>query len=294
MQRTASCPVTNRKSILKSATSYTLIIELGFLLCLFAVFLSSSISSLRAENAKSEFDIYLSAIPPLVFPIEGTLSNRSAAAPSTSEASRGMLVDLAHLIFDEMEAAGFSTISQGPKILPWQRATRDLEQRPNTAMLQMARSPAREDKYIWIQPTDSLSFAFISVSQPQVNSLAEALKYNRVAVYKGSRLEDFLRSKNFSDNLVLANDSDTSARMLDRGRVDIWYASVKEALWLHKAGKIKRELVVGNAISEVPVWAVMSKNSSPQAVEAFSSALKQIFADNRYMEIHQNYGVMSH
>ncbi len=180
------------------------------------------------------------------------------------------------------------------QILPWNRAYGKLQKSPNVVMLQMARTKAREKQFHWIAETGNLSFAFISRTKPAVNSLSEALNKKSIAVYRGSRLEQFLRQMNFDANLRPTNNSQMSARLLEAGRVEAWYASVQEALWLHKLGTLKSKPVIGTAIFNTPIWAVTSLRTEPKAVERIKATLKNIESDGRLQEIYTQYGLTLH
>ena len=205
----------------------------------------------------------------------------------------GALWDLAQELQVRLNRTNTKTISLrvDTQILPWKRAHNTLLKSSNVVMLQMARTNAREHQFHWISETGKLSFAFISITEPATNSLSEALAKKSIAVYRGSRLEQFLKQKNFSVNLRPTNNSLMSARLLQAGRVETWYASVQEALWLHKLGILKSTPVIGTPIFNTPIWAVTSLTTDPNVIERIKATLKNIENDGRLREIFARYGL---
>lgn len=223
----------------------------------------------------------LSTIPPLVMQSEAGKS--------------GALWDLARELKVRLERTNTKTISLrvNTQILPWNRAYDRLQKSSDVVMLQMARTNTREQQFRWISETGNLSFAFISTKEPAINSLSEALAKKSVAVYRGSRLEQFLKQKNFSTTLRPTNNSQMSARLLEAGRVETWYASVQEALWLRKLGVLKSTPVIGKPIFNTPIWAVTSLTTEPKAIERIKATLKNIESDGRIREIYARYSLDS-
>ncbi len=251
---------------------------LGVVLCLLNFLISN-----REAQAGTTIDLHimLSTIPPLVMQNDAGKS--------------GALWDLAQELEVRLNRTNTELISLriNTQILPWKRAYDRLQKSTNVIMLQMARTNTREQQFHWIAKTGNLSFAFISVKEPAIDSLSDALLKESIAVYRGSRLELFLKQKNFNSNLRPTNNSQMSARLLEAGRVETWYASVQEALWLHKLGVLKSSPVIGKPIFSTPIWAVTSLTTDPKAIERIKATLKNIESDGRLQEIFSRYGLDS-
>lgn len=218
--------------------------------------------------------ILMSPIPPLVM--------------EKNQNKSGVLWDLAQVIKNLMAE---ENISVSTTILPWSRAYAELQGSENIIMLQMARTTQREALFNWILETGELSFGFVATSTPAINTIEEAQKLRKIAVYRGSRLEQFLKNKGFKKSLVLTDDSATSARLLSAGRVNAWYASIQETLWLRKAGVLKKEPVIGNAILNFPIWAVTSRQTSSEINEKLRDTLLEIIETNQMNNIRSSYGL---
>ena len=219
--------------------------------------------------------ILLSNIPPLVM--------------KEDQENTGMLVDLSYAIIDELSGRHQINIHPSPKIVPWSRAYKLTKEQPNIIILQMGRVASREHSFNWFHPTTELSFAFVSDHEPAINSLEEARLLNSVAVYRASRLENFLREQGFSRNLIPTNNSIVSAKLLDGKRVESWYAATLEAEWSYKNGLLKDKPVVGHPISKIQLWAVSSKSSSQKLNAALTNTMKKLYNSLLIEELHKKY-----
>ena len=128
---------------------------------------------------------------------------------------------------------------------------------------------------------------------PVLNSVEDARKLKTIAVYRKSHLENYLRENGFTTSLVLTNNSDTSAKLLDAGRVDAWYASVHEARWLYKKGVLRHRIYVGQPILEIPIWAVASKGTKKALLDAIGREVELMKEDGSFSSLESKYGLSS-
>ncbi|MEH6476319.1 MAG: transporter substrate-binding domain-containing protein [Sneathiella sp.] len=246
-----------------------------FLFYLLMVFHVTSTQAASSDVAPVE--ILLSPIPPLVM--------------GKDQLQRGFLWDVAGTIVERLSKNSDGDLLAKRTLYPWKRGFSLLSNTPNKIMLQMARTPKRENMFHWISPTTQMSFAFIKLKQPVINTIDEALKSTSVAVYRASHLENFLRQKGFDSNLELTNDSVAGARLLNAGRVQAWYASVQEAKWLLHKGVVKKHVVIGKEILKFDIWAVASKGTSKSALEAIQTIITNMKADGTIDQLKSRYGI---
>jgi len=244
---------------------------------LVTVFFAAPSFQVRADEGL-RYEFLLSPIPPLV------MSDREAV-------QKGLLWDIAQRVLDQLATKGECDCKGLPTLLPWSRAVNVMANEPGKFMLQMARTPEREDLYDWIMPISQITFAFVTQETEAPNTIEEARALKRIAVYRGSRLEKFLRSKGFDRTLILANDSIASARLLNHGRVDAWYASVDEALWLHKRNLLALTPRIGTPIITVPVWLIASKGTPKAKQDAIKSLLQEMMHDGTIDAFQASYGL---
>ncbi|NVK19210.1 MAG: transporter substrate-binding domain-containing protein [Methylocystaceae bacterium] len=237
---------------------------------------SQPIKAVADDDLRYEF--LLSPIPPLVM------------SARTSE-QKGLLWDVAKRLLEQLAATGNCICKDVPTVLPWTRAVNVMTYQPGKFMLQMARTPERENLYDWIMPVSEITFAFVTQKIDPPNTIDEARDLKRIAVYRGSRLEKFLRSKGFDRTLTLTNNSSASARLLNHDRVDAWYASVNEALWLYKNNEWTLPPKVGDPILTFPVWLIASKGTPKDKQDRVKSVLQGMFKDGSIQNFQATYGL---
>ncbi|NVJ93258.1 MAG: transporter substrate-binding domain-containing protein [Methylocystaceae bacterium] len=237
----------------------------------------------RAGDADEDltYEFLLSSIPPLVMD----------KAPGQE---KGLLWDIAQGLLNRLKAGQECKCKAKPTVLPWVRATTVLENEKGKFMLQMTRTDERENKYEWIVPVGHLTFAFVTKINPPPDTIEEAKALKRIAVYRGSHLEKTLRSKGFNTSLMMTNDSNASARLLNYGRVDAWYASVDEALWLYKKKVLLSRPRIGEAILTVPIWAVASKGTPKSMQEKIKRIFQEMEAEGTILTLKEKYGLHDH
>lgn len=242
-----------------------------------------SVNFARANEADEgmTYELLLSTIPPLVM-------------DKAADQEKGLLWDIAQDVLNRLKAGQDCKCKPKPSVLPWVRATTVLENEKGKFMLQMARSDEREDLYEWIVPVGNLTFAFVTKTNPPPDTLEEAKALKRIAVYRGSRLEKYLRSNGFEASLMATNDSNASARLLNYGRVEAWYASVDEALWLYKKKILDSPPRIGDAILSVPIWAIASKGTPKSMQEKIKRIIQEMEVDGTMATLKEKYGLHVH
>ena len=239
------------------------------------VFLAPAANAKNIGNAldpQTPFTIYSTRIVPLIMP---------------DMEKHGFLYDLMCEISERVSRID-SRITTMPKIVlrPWNRSFKIVERSSNKLMLPMTRLLAREDKFTWITKVMDIQYAFFSTTN-RIDSLEAARSLDKVAVYRNTSHEVFLLKHGFSN--LSRSTGELNAAMLERGRVDAWYSSVSEALWLWKTLGLKGTLGVGNIVHSTPLWLVASKDFPFELVPIFQKVLQDIREDGTYLQIYKNY-----
>ncbi|MBT3359007.1 MAG: transporter substrate-binding domain-containing protein [Rhodospirillales bacterium] len=229
-------------------------------------------STVAPAAAQSRFELITAPIPPLAMD--------DASQP-------GFLVDLILDLSEHVHKVRPDfQLDPTVAVLPWKRAIRTAEVRPFKLFAPAARTPEREQKFVWISPLLKIDFAFATIGKP-INSFEEAMALDTVAVYGGSAHEDTLIKKGFS-NLVPASAA-TNARKLAAGRVDAWYSTIPEALWQWKILDLDPTVVTGKPIFSRLPWLVGTKDFPRDLVPVFRQQMKHIVADGTYERLYIAY-----
>lgn len=113
------------------------------------------------------------------------------------------------------------------ELLPWVRAYRVALTTPNTFIYSIARSPIREDKFIWVAKLKQVKYHFYGLKSGTSHStiLNESPFNQTVSVVRGTVEADLLRQIGFREgvNLTITNTYDAAFQMVLKGRVDSIY-----------------------------------------------------------------------
>ena len=125
----------------------------------------------------------------------------------------------------------------------------------------LARTPAREPHYVWIQKLLDMDVLFATAAgRPPVASEAEAKSLARIGVREGSPMVKDLQDRGFA-NLVIVKSPDENARALVAGRIDAWYAPAPEIGFNWTTLKLPGAPVWGVKLDSAPLYVAASKNS---------------------------------
>ena len=140
------------------------------------------------------------------------------------EAENGRLTGgkIGTVMLDALERLDIKTQVQ---VLPWSRAYKMAQSRPNVLIFSLVRTPQREDAFIWIKHLLTLpTFAFAAEQSKlkNINTL-EALKTHVISVKRHDVAHELLLQQGFVEgvNLAVAGTNQAALSMLLQGHVEI-------------------------------------------------------------------------
>lgn len=203
--------------------------------------------------------------------------------PFTMEGSGrpGFAIDMMH------EVARRAGMSLSVNFRPWVRAQADVQNGSGLAIIPLARTPEREGSYTWVGEMFPIEVNFIDVAGKQYD-LATARSLNSIIVQEGTSFASTLRSAGFT-NLITRSDTVTNGRMLAGGRVEAWYVSRLEALWVWKAAGLAGRPTIGPKIEDEKQWLALSPGADPVLAERLRAALAAVIADGTRERIIRSY-----
>lgn len=111
--------------------------------------------------------------------------------------------------------------------MPWARAFSKAKQEPNTVILSMIRTPARESYFHWLIKVSQAARVFISLKHKPQNSVStfQQAKGKLIAVIRNTSAHKELVAQGFSEqkNLYLVSDTMQMINLFVKGRVDLLY-----------------------------------------------------------------------
>lgn len=191
--------------------------------------------------------------------------------------NKGIAIELLELMFKELKEP-YTT--QNIHIIPWPRAVLLTNSTPNSVLFSTFRTPMREKSYKWVGPIASTHNALIghmSVLYPF--SDPKALKGYRIGVIKDDIANLQLQSLNIEDlHLVTIPDPDLAAKMLEKGRIDLW------AYDFNVATAVQKRLGIPTGQYEVAMYLgepghlyyAFNPKTDDKTIEAYQKALDHI------------------
>jgi len=168
------------------------------------------------------------------------------------------------------------------EFLPWKRAMLLAESVPNVMFFSLSRTPDREDKFLWlgeVSPYGQNFYQLASRPKIEVDRIEELRDLDvKIGVQDGSNLLAYLKKLGFEDTgtLVPIPDFHQGIEMLYLGRIDMLpltgFLAEASACKQGYDGSQLRPVIFVEALAK-PLWAVFSKGTDPDLVEAFRTEM---------------------
>lgn len=167
------------------------------------------------------------------------------------------------------------------ELLPWKRAFKIASTEQNRGVFSTARTPNREDGFIWVGPIVSSNGCFYRLKSRKdiVVTNAESLKNYTVGIARGDTYETVLKRMGFQEGenfLTFANKHDDS-KMFRLGRMDLMIgSSLTLASQLHEAGLNIEDVVPVLVIDDASLggnFLALNKESNVAVAESLQRAL---------------------
>lgn len=199
----------------------------------------------------------------------------------------GMATEVVQAVLDEM--GEHSNI----QVMPWARAYDIALNGRNVLIYSLARTPARESLFTWVEPIVSGHWKLYSLNPNlRLHSLDEARRY-QIATVKDDVGEQFLLDNGFQigKNLQSSNRYDINYEKLRMGRVDLWIVNETNANYivkqlgqdpaqtLHPA--LDLENLGGDGLS-----IAFSRNTATETVTRFRQGLEKVRTSGKLQAIY--------
>ncbi len=167
------------------------------------------------------------------------------------------------------------------RVLPWSRALKLLDKKPNSALFSTTRTPDREDKYKWVGPISTLDIVFFKKvgSAVEISSVEDAKNLSRIGVTKNVATHEILGNMGFSNLDVLQSGSDDkNIKRLVKGRIDVWptayYAGIYSAKLQGHLDDI--EVIQDVSIMSGHLYIAFNKETDDEIIHQWQLALDQL------------------
>ncbi|MGB0206046.1 MAG: substrate-binding periplasmic protein [Neptuniibacter sp.] len=228
-----------------------------------ALALLITLSVVSSQRAVAELTFYSENYPPFNY--------------QENSVNKGIAIDLLELIFEEL---GAPYDKQDILFTPWPRALAITKSTPGSVLFSTFRTSAREDYFKWVGPIASTHNALIghmSVLFP-VHKAVD-LEGFRIGVIKADIAAVQLQQLNIPNtNLTSLPYPEMAAKMLEKGRIDLW------AYDFNVANAIQKQLGIPTEQYEVAyylgkpgqLYYAFNPETDDQIVSNFQKALDRV------------------
>ncbi|MHA7775925.1 substrate-binding periplasmic protein [Roseibium sp. M-1] len=178
------------------------------------------------------------------------------------------------------------------EFLPWKRAMLLAESVPNVLFFSLSRTPEREDKFIWlgeVSPYGQYFYQLLTKPKIEASRIEDLRDLDvRIGVQDGSNLLSYLNQLGFegSENIVPITDFHQGIEMLFLDRIDVLpltgFLAEASACKQGYDGSQLQPVIFVEALAN-PLWAVFSKGTDPELVDAFKREMAVLKAEG-YLE----------
>lgn len=180
-------------------------------------------------------------------------------------------------------------------VLPWGRAYQVALEQANVLVLNIGRTAAREDQFLWIDPytkDDIGLFSLASRDDIEVGKLGSVQQYS-VVTYRQGGANSVVKALGFRpDRLVFVDSPYQLVRLLAIGRVDLAadYNRAFHYTSTHFAEKTMVRLPLKDGMkTRIEVGFALSKGTSRVYLQAINGALEKIRADGRFSALEEKW-----
>ena len=172
--------------------------------------------------------------------------------------------------------------------MPWARAQEQAKQAVDVLLPCINKTKSREAEYSWLAGLNEVATAFFTSSKP-VNGMEEAKAVGSVTVILGSEQEKDLGKAGLK-NIEAQDEPETSAKMLEAGRVDAWYVHDLRALYIWRTlGFDANKLVMGKKFAPTIQYLAGHKDIPADDAKKFADAYSAMVKDGSYDTLYAKY-----
>lgn len=198
---------------------------------------------------------------------------------------KGIAVDL---LQEALKQSGNEITNKALSIQPWTRAYQSAMKGPNTVLFSTTRTEQREPLFQWVGPISDTRVVLLARKDSNItlNSVSDAANY-KIGVIRDDIGEQLALSNGIPDaKLKRVGKAPALAKMLDKGRVDLWAYEENVARWFIKSNGLNNgDFVTVLVLSEGQLYYSFSPDVDPALVQQLQQAVDDVRGSSLYQEI---------
>ena len=170
----------------------------------------------------------------------------------------------------------------------WGKAQELAADTPNTIIFPLARTAAREPRYLWIVKVFDVRTVFINrKGDPVIETLDQAKKLDKIGVIEATPYQDRLRELGF-DNIVPMPSTDLQSAFYNH-EVDAVCTPFSEFAFAWKKAGYTIPLQSGVLLQTAPLWIAASKKSDAINVDEWIEAFEIVQQEGKFDLLFERY-----
>lgn len=203
---------------------------------------------------------------------------------------QGIAVDLLTAASKE---AGDAISAKNIRVLPWPRAYKMATDGPNIVLFSTTRTEQREPLFQWVGPISATRVVLLSRKKDniKINSAADIKKYT-VGAIRDDIGEQLVKELGVTDKSIKkVPGADSLAKMLDKGRIQLWAYEENVARWFIKQGGMNNaDFDTAYVLKESELYYTFSKDISSDKVQMLQKGIDAVRGnDAKYQAILKKY-----
>lgn len=178
------------------------------------------------------------------------------------------------------------------EFVPWTRARFEAENKPNIAIMPLARTAEREHLYTWLIHVLDDPYVLITLKNSKFDiSSFKTAKDLKIGILAGSVADVLLRKMGFT-NLELGSTDIQNVKKLKLGRIDAWVAPYScRGRYVLEGGLGDKDLRAGLELTILHEYLGASKSLDAETVKEWQKAFASMKKDGSYAAIMKKYGI---
>jgi polar amino acid transport system substrate-binding protein len=200
------------------------------------------------------------------------------------EPTPGMMIEIGS---EAIRRAGFIPRT---KIRPWNRAMREVIDRPNAVIIYFARTPEREALFRWIAVTNTTDFKFFTKDgTAPYHTVQQAAAAGLIGVRSGSSIISWLTQQGITQRQLEQSQLAEMAKMLKAGRIASFLgASITfKTIYLQQTGALPVE---GDVVYSSQSWLASGPRFPAEHAAKIAAALSRMKQDGIVEQLMRKYG----
>lgn len=178
------------------------------------------------------------------------------------------------------------------EFVPWNRARFEADNKPNIAIMPLARTPERENQYTWLIHVLDDPYVLITTrkSKHDISNFKSA-KNLKIGILSGSVADVLLKKMGFA-NIEPASTDIQNVKKLKLGRIDAWVAPFScRGRYLKEAGLGVHDLRSGMELTILHEYLGASKSLDAKVIKDWQQTFLELKKDGTYKAIMKKYGM---